>query len=194
MKKIRKGFTLIELLVVIAIISLLAAILLPALGRVQEKAKQVKCKANLDQLGKCMKLYMTDFGQERHYPDANGAGFLVRLYKTEVLLESQVFICPSTTDGNNKGQDFELLTAEETGTTNACSYAGRKNKDQKRYPGLFTLSKDTTVTPFASDDIDQPADTTNHPDLLNFLFLDGHTEHINVKNIEYEDMINPLAN
>ncbi|MBO5763360.1 MAG: prepilin-type N-terminal cleavage/methylation domain-containing protein [Lentisphaeria bacterium] len=53
----KKHFTLIELLVVIAIIAILAAILLPALGKARDKAKTSGCISNLKTLNTAVLLY-----------------------------------------------------------------------------------------------------------------------------------------
>ena len=60
----RLAFTLIELLVVIAIIAILAALLLPALGRAKLKAQAVQCMNNGRQMMLSWRLYVEENGDK----------------------------------------------------------------------------------------------------------------------------------
>jgi len=62
----REGFTLIELLIVISIISLLIAILLPALTQARETASRIKCLTGTRQAAIAVEGYMNDF--DEFYP------------------------------------------------------------------------------------------------------------------------------
>ena len=182
--KRQKGFTLIELLVVIAIISILAAMLFPALNRARAEALKARCKNRLSQLGKGLLLYTTTCGDHRFYPyfgtkdtvgagwsgDSGGALFLIACYWAKIIEEPALFICPATADGNDDGNFTGYASDYWAGTSavtdSECSYASLKGVTDGGTPKPWSVSNVGSSDIVACDDFDEPDNHTGGRNLL----------------------------
>ena len=91
----RKGFTLIELLVVVAIIAILAAMLLPALSKARERARQGVCMGNLKQLSLAWLMYAND--NDEYFPGWEYQSGVENGYGPNWMVDMLPYVVPNIT-------------------------------------------------------------------------------------------------
>jgi prepilin-type N-terminal cleavage/methylation domain-containing protein/prepilin-type processing-associated H-X9-DG protein len=192
----RRGFTLIELLVVMAIIAVLAALLLPALGRARASARSAQCQSNLRQIGLAIGLYADDHREE--FPRSQHSSYAYRQLPWERVISGTlghrdkawtnlwtgVYRCPADSRfpalsyGMNVYFELDPEYDDYVGTPQTW----RKTTRVPRPPATILLGEIPAevdhimshfwVTPADAEDLD----ARRHAGRSNYAFVDGHTE------------------
>lgn len=151
------AFTLVELLVVIAIIAILAAILMPALAKSVELARQTSCMANQKQCGLYVGMYADDY---RDYMISSKGFYTVahvsyhtwnylsqkpELRKPSFPFRTPLTTCPGMIDHNAYADYGKNLTDDSTiclaHPGASCGIRGRRLTSVRRPATLFCLGE-----------------------------------------------------
>jgi prepilin-type N-terminal cleavage/methylation domain-containing protein/prepilin-type processing-associated H-X9-DG protein len=164
------AFTLIELLVTVAVIGILAAMLLPALGRAKESGRAASCQGNLHQIGLALQIYVDESGNRMPTMRDFAAGGPTNQATIDVVLAGQlgspqVLRCPSDNQGI-----FDQ-------TKSSYSWNNLVNGENADHLQVFTLSLTDTKVPLVFDK--QKFHSllgANHA--MNYLYADGHIKNL----------------
>lgn len=165
-----EAFTLIELLVVMAVISLLAALLLPALGRAKESGRATGCLSNLHQIGIALQLYVQDNRNRLPYMNDQSLTTTNPFPPPNVVLSNylgnvNVMRCPS-----DKRQVFE-------NTGSSYAWNSLLNGQDADHLTALGIKFDPHQIPLMFDK-DRFHAARGPKKALNFLYADGHIKNL----------------
>ncbi|MDP3790418.1 MAG: DUF1559 domain-containing protein [Candidatus Omnitrophota bacterium] len=171
------GFTLLELLVVLVIIGILAALLIPALGKAREGARRVACANNLRQIGIAVHMYLDD--HDGFFPLAAEENFTSIF---PYLDDDKVWHCPSWPESRRYGGGDYLPYGFNADGLNTW-VSGRGWEEAKNISSVRSVSNcimAADISPEASwtaifrDSNSVYYPSTRHSGGANVLFVDGH--------------------
>jgi prepilin-type N-terminal cleavage/methylation domain-containing protein/prepilin-type processing-associated H-X9-DG protein len=202
----RRAFTLIELLTVIAIIGVLAAILIPTLGKVRQNAATTKCVANLRTWGNATNLYVADNkgrlpSNEYKIVNVNGANLA-----SDAYLYLNRYVVPAShpcyTYGYNQVQlaDYTCTNRDDAGNNlKWAAYGFNDRASSTMFTAITEPSRLIWATEAAGggggqrwitagmltpSNVNLGATTTKpHGTKNNILYLDGHVASLALRDV-----------
>jgi prepilin-type N-terminal cleavage/methylation domain-containing protein len=181
-----RAFTLIELLVVIAIISIIAALLLPALSKAKRSSQSILCGNNLHQIAVAALVYDSDNKRlpsmlEWLYPKTSTvSSALTNVVKGQLypyLQSKAVYLCPSETGSLPASGPIDHSYQVH------CNLCHAHEATQCLAPArtAYFLEATNLARGFAAGFASAPNPTSlafRHGKREHFVFMDGHFEKL----------------
>lgn len=197
-RKNRKAFTLIELLTVIAIIGVLAAVLIPTVSAVREKARAIACVSNVRQISLAGYLYSQDHGVYPGWKPGQDRKELLYPYldtgrSNADTSERQVWNCPSNGQlnleasyGFNTNLNWQRFAA--IGEPSATVAVADTGITDDRQPTLATHLMPPSKTTTGNIGRPNPRHGSEGKPAVSVAFVDGHARSIPMAPPFYPDV------